>query len=481
MRSMMIGAVLLAMTTNAHAQGASPVEDFILKLPNDATRVLSLKAPAAARNARSPGESQTIVCRAMALPDAQLETSFAILSSDSNRVFPGAILVVDQNLAHGRPTVTRYSRPPLNLNISLPGLGKDARFTVADPTAGTVAAEVDRAVSAWLSGPGERGYQPRANLSYRTTRAYNQQQAAAGLGFSASWTGGRASGALSVSSDQSRATYLRLFRQVFYEVSVDRPARVDAFFGKDVTVARLQRDFGPDRLAGYVSNVTYGRLILVSMETDASTSEADAKGAIDYSTGVTGASGQASARWKSVANNARFNVIVLGGGAELAARVIGQGPNNDQQVKDIIQNGSRLSRDNPGFPIGYTVNLLTGELAHARYDGPFSVPRCEPFSNYVIELRHDGAYNGRFTVRWQEPRGDGEGSETKTWESGAQTAGWRRTITAPGDATGLVVRGEFDFFHNHWRQAGFWNDLGRERSCLRIFGTTVQPEAGRCA
>lgn len=482
MRAILPATMLLALAPGVAAQVADPVESFLLGLPRDATQLLSLAAPAVPPASRRETQVQTIVCEPQELSGSQLEDSFAILSADTNRIYPGAILVVDQRLAQGRPTVTSYPRPPLALNISLPGLGADARFLVQQPSAGTVHAAVDGVVSAWLSGPAGRGYQAPAIVSYRRTRSYNAQQAAAGLGFSAQWAGGRASAMLSASSDQSRATYLAVFRQVFYTVGVDRPRNVAGFFRRDVGLARLRSDFGPARLPGYVSSVAYGRLILVSMETEASVSEADAKAALDYATGGTGAEGQVNAHARRVANNSRFGVIVLGGGAEHAARVVAHGPDNDRQVKDIIESGSQLARDNPGLPIGYTVNLLTGELAHARYDGPFAVPSCRTLDNYAIELRHDGGYRGRFIVRWQQPRGVGEETEDRSWHSGVQTAGWRRTISVPADALGLTVLGELDFFHNDWRQAGYWNEVSRRRAgtCLRIAGTTVQPQSGTC-
>jgi len=74
----------------------------------------------------------------------------SLLSPSTGVIYPGAIVMQDQNLANGTPTPYTLARGPLRIYVDLAGLGDKAYTTIESPTNVSVATAVQNIVNYWL-------------------------------------------------------------------------------------------------------------------------------------------------------------------------------------------------------------------------------------------------------------------------------------------------------------------------------------------
>jgi len=162
---------------------------------------------------------------------------------------------------------------------------------------------------------------------------------------------------------------------------------------------------GPRQPAGYVSSVTYGRMLIMKVETDES--ERDLRAALDLAFSKVSVSADVAA--KNVLKNSTFSVFVLGGSPDDAARIqASDAETRASALAGYIQNGANFDPKSPGVPISYTVRRLAdNETIKVSSTIDYQVPVCTPAPvNVALDMqklfiRKDGKAGGSTTGNYE--------------------------------------------------------------------------------
>lgn len=372
----------------------------------------------------------------------------AILSPSSGTIFPGALVIGNNQLAQGTPQAISVKRRAIEIATDLPN--SDSK-TIPQPSYASVKEGVDEIVDQWLTQREKTGNDHVARLSYSVTKAYSKGQLATKLGIRTEWAGNEIKSQLEVKNSQSQSVTVALFKQIFYTATYNIPDNPSALFADTVTLDDLKNRIDNNRPPAYVKSVDYGRIIMVRMTTDSSETETDLENTLKMVTGQgTKFSAEMESHYKKISENSSFDVIILGGGAKLSAQVF-NGANEIEQIKPLISAGIQLSKNNPGYPISYTVNYLKdNSLAVMNLTSTYYETECVEYYDGFVKVHNDSACVGNFQINWTETDDDGR-QVPKSYNSGDKNKGFTYTLHLPGDATGIHIVGKAAKFIKTWQ------------------------------
>jgi len=321
----------------------------------------------------------------------------SLVSFDPNgdSIWPGAV-VQGETLGQGLAAPIGLSRRPGTITVS------DAVLTGERASAGysknlqrpSLAATRD-AIAEVI---GKEGVKFAARSSYLAETAYSMNEAALKVGLSASWITGSVKTHLSGDWLTRRTSMIVRFVQSYYTVSFAAPPAPEKIFGKDVTADDARPYVRPGNPPGYVSSVTYGRMLLMKIESDVS--ESDLRAALDVAFSPVAAS-VAGAKTE-VLRTSSVSVFVLGGSPDDAARLqSSDGETRQMALAEYIRRGANFDPTSPGVPIAYTVRRLADNQAvRVASTIDYQVPVCVPASSDLtlafdqMRVKSDGKAGG---------------------------------------------------------------------------------------
>jgi hypothetical protein len=180
-----------------------------------------------------------------------------------------------------------------------------------------------------------------------------------------------------------------------FTTSVVLPQRPREFFSADFTQADLDAQakldrIGSDNLPTFISNIVWGRLMMLTMTSTNSVEEMRAALSASYeSVGGNGGSGNVSAEDLRVLEESEIQVVTVGGDAESALALLRSG-----NLGDFFASNSPLTA---ARPISYTVrNLADNTIAKVSETTRYNIRECS-----VIPLTPTGA---QYTVKYEGVR-----------------------------------------------------------------------------
>jgi thiol-activated cytolysin len=438
-------------------------------VPDGTTSSLPIKARQAVNNG-------VVICTKIQHSLKKNLDEVAILSPTTGVIFPGALVLADQNMVDGHPTPIPLPRRPATLSLDLPGLADPSETLV--PNYSEIQKFLNGKLEVWNNVPAsQQGYSNAARSILQITKAFSSQQLALDLGFNAKWASGSASAQLGVSSTTEKSVMLAYYKQVFYTVTMNTPQPASSVFSDDVTLAQAQQAFNHAGPPAYVRSVDYGRILMVKMESSEVDTSVNLKAAFEQATagGVT-AGGDLAAKYANIIRNSSFTVLAIGGGAESPVQMFdGTSNANLTGLREYIAKDAKYRRDNPGMPIAYTLAFLKdNQFARMGFTTDYTEDECVRYNNGFVRLVQDGAYVAKFEVTWQEPDSGGH-TINKQWDSGEKTAGYSYQLDLPGDAQGVRIKA--------WAATGLvwdpWGEImnvslnGPDNKTYRARGTTL--------
>jgi thiol-activated cytolysin len=229
-----------------------------------------------------------------------------------------------------------------------------------------------------------------AKASFVAEQAHSLEEAALKAGVSADWMTGSVKTSFEGDWTNERSTFVVRFVQSYYTASFAAPAAPEQMFTPDVTVEDASLYMGHGNPPGYVSSVTYGRMLFVKIESDAEASQL--KAAIDavFSLGTVDASASLSTDIKKVMNESTVTVFALGGNPNDAVEIMTSNDDRAERLRDYFLDGSQYSPDSPGVPISYTVRrLANNQTSVVASTLDYEIPDCSAAPQSVV-LHVDG-------------------------------------------------------------------------------------------
>jgi thiol-activated cytolysin len=419
-----------------------------------------------------------------------LEQNFedvAILRPTAGVIWPGAVVQGNDSLLDGLPEPVALPRAPVTFKVDLPGIGANGIKTVENPTNSSVQAAIDDSLAWWNDNAYQEGYVNAANSSYRLSSSYSSQQLALDVGLNVEWAVGDVSAQFDYTTSETKRVVMAVYKQAFYTVSLDIPASPESVLADTVTLDQVQAALNPAAPPAYVTSVTYGRIIMLRMETSESATAEEVETAFRYAS-TADVSGSLDARSQQIIENSSIEVVTLGGNAAVASRAVTTGDPDQTiaEIQSIIQGENAVySKSNPGVPIAYTVRYLKdNSLAKMGYTTDYTATECSALqTRNTITVTLDRFYvwrdcdsvGGKGDFEFKAQVSGGSGSPfivSRRVTLGRESSSLIRQDTSfvlPREA-GQLFR--VDFWSSEWDVSVFGKDY-RDASMNNMHGSVV--------
>ncbi len=290
-----------------------------------------------------------------------------VFSPDSEIMWLGSMLQGD-GYANGLGSLQELpirQRAPLTLFIDL--LSENVSRTVENPDAASVAV----AVGDLIESAEASGHQAGSSIFFEQRRTHSLEQASLDLGISVNYLGTHVTSELGYDQTVEENTLTAYFVQKMFTVSMVLPQTPAEMFSDAFTQARLQeqadlRNMGPENLPTYISNIVYGRMLMLTMTSNFSFTEMEA--ALTASRESIG-SGSIEGNHLQVLTDSRIRVSTVGG--------------VDEGVENLIKTGELGSYFAAGAPLtaarplSYTVrNLGDNSIAKVSETTVYNITEC---------------------------------------------------------------------------------------------------------
>lgn len=474
-------------TNTAHnspvSSNASDIATYISQLNYIPGQLLSVTEngsteaiPAGGTKDRKPVGNSVIICTKNFKKLDKKMDKISILKPAAGVIYPGSIILADRNLAEGLPTPITLKKSALTLRVDLPGLTINGTKIIKDPKNSNVQAAINEILEEWNSKPVSQGYVNASHSVYNVEKAYSSEQLALSLGFRLDWADNFVSAAAKVNTSSEHDITVAFFQQVFYSITMDLPEKPSDIFDPSVTLADIKAVTNASQPPAYIRSVDYGRTIMVRMETSTKKTSFELESALKYAVNpATIINADLKVKYDNILRNSSFTVYTVGGNAETSSQIV-VGGSDLAGLHRAIQKDATYRRDNPGSPISYTVAFLkNNEKAIVNSSSSYVETECVEYPNAFIKLVHNGAYVGRFNVTWQEPNANGVLVNATPWNSGEKTTGYSNTLTLPGDAVNIKIKGEAatGLVWDPWGEAINITLTGPTNCTYTISGTTL--------
>jgi hypothetical protein len=355
--------------------------------------------------------------------DFNLKTNFteiAILRPNNGAIYPGALVGGNGNMLNGIPDPISINRGPMLLNLDLPGIGEEGSILVEEPSNTAVQVELDKALEYWNENNYDGNYTIASQSSSVTSTFFSSEQMSMDLGMNVKWAGNSVSSQLNISSSSQRKVASKVFKQIFYTVTMNTPLAPSSMFRNDVSLAAVQNSFNETNPPAYVSSVSYGRIIMIKIENESSAFSSELEAVLDYAS----SEGDVDLKYDEILRSSVVTVVTLGGNAEATSELnnITSGENGNGYLRDIITGKNAVyGRDNPGVPISYTIRYLKdNKLAKLGYTTDYTYTDCssQDFEHASIKVTNDlRTYNAyaKISYSYLDEAGKVKAYESSSW------------------------------------------------------------------
>ncbi len=319
---------------------------------------------------------------------------------DNNILWAGALLQgkgYKQGLGSLKELPIRQ-RAPLELSINLQTAQNSA--TVTNPNNVTV----QTAIGGLIDNARVKGILPSSSISYQKVDSYSSEQVALALGISAKYLASSAKATLDFKRDVSQRTVSAVFRESAFTVSVASPQTPKSYLSSAFSMSDLngqvqQGNLGSDNIPVYVSSITYGRILVFSMTSTASTQEINATLDALYEGGAVTVEGNLDAKYKKILRESTIKVVTIGGDTANTTNLIKSGKLSEYFGKTSLSTYK---------PISYEVrNLGDGSIAKISETTNYNVTECSVLTGQKIGERWATVVDG---IYLDEPGDDSDGN-----------------------------------------------------------------------
>ena len=216
-----------------------------------------------------------------------------------------------------------------------------------------------------------------ANMEFNYEKVQSKQQMAAALKVDFHHAFTEIEGKLKFSSDKEYSRTIVNLTQSYYTMSYDIPTSLEQVFAPGVTPQDLAKYVGPGNPATYISDVTYGRIYMLLIETTSTESEMDAAVNASFSGVVAGGGVEAKVSKLSTLQNLKIKLFAFGGEATSTLLTIGAA-GDLQTLTALLAEGTDIRT---GKPISYVVrSVYNNQIVKVGLNTEYDVTNCEPLN-----------------------------------------------------------------------------------------------------
>lgn len=295
-----------------------------------------------------------------------------LMDPTTDVIYPGAI-IKGESIPTGEYIPIIADRKPMTISVSLQNIVGSPSRTVEEPKLSTVREALNDILSSDVTGA------TPAKISFEIENVYSEEQLSLAVKGNYKNSFVDVAGSFDFTRQDIRSRLVVKFLQIYYTVDMDLPQSPDDLF----------EDFPSMESLGstsplYVSTVTYGRMVLFTVESSYSSTEINA--ALDAAFSAAGHSGsiEIDAQYKKMIDSSTLKAYILGGSGGSAVQSV----NGIEGIVDFIASGGDYSKDSPGAALSYKLRFLKdNSVANIILASEYNVRQCQRvFSNYEVEL-----------------------------------------------------------------------------------------------
>lgn len=333
-------------------------------------------------------------------------------------------------------------RAPLSLTIDFHTTESSA--TVENPTAATVGDAIHNLVAQAQA----QGHQAGSSIFYNQTTSHSLEQSALSLGMSARYMGATVRASLKAEATHEESTIAAYFIQRMFTTSMVLPDQPRDLFSSDFTQEKLDEQvamgrIGPDNLPVYVSNIVWGRLMVLTMTSTMEASRMKAALAASYA----GMSGSVAAEHLEVLEQSTIKLVTVGGDAQVALDFLRSG-----NLGDFFAEDAPLTT---AVPLSYTLRNLDADnsIATVSETTTYDLVACSQLE--VVVLQNEAAWkNAVLTAGYDRYEMLTTRDKVGLANEAPASPGNNAQLTSPLTWTGVNTGFPFDFTLANLRFSG---------------------------
>lgn len=295
---------------------------------------------------------------------------FPMFNPNANVIYPGSLLQ-GKSLRKATPDVIAVSRAGGTISYDIIDGNQQSSFTVDVVKKSTITDAMNQIINQ------STGVVP-ANFNFNYTNIQSRQEFA--LEVEADYENAflELEGYLQLNTSSAYSSYLVRLDQSYYTMSFDIPTNRDQLFAPSVTPEDLAKYVKEGNPATYVSDVTYGRIYYMLIESSSSSFDLEAGISGSFSGIASSGGGSLDASYLSTLDNLKIQVFAYGGEASATLRTVVDASSLDSLVNKLASAGSIGSAK----PISYVVrSVYNNQIVSVQLANRYDVTNCEPIGS----------------------------------------------------------------------------------------------------
>lgn len=165
----------------------------------------------------------------------------------------------------------------------------------------------------------------------------------------------------------------------FFDAVVDAIPNPSDVFDPSVTAAEVQQKFSDGNPPVYVSSISYGTRIYITIESTLNSTETDLALEAAFNNGAVDVTGQITASFDKVVDKTDINFVGIGVPSDLNENLNALLTSTDKSaaIANLLTSSVTFDAGNVGAPIAFTLkHLADNSFAAMSFTNSFSVPNC---------------------------------------------------------------------------------------------------------
>lgn len=289
---------------------------------------------------------------------------FPLYDPNVSVVYPGSLLQ-GSSLSNGTPDVIAVKRGPGTVSIDLVN------------GSGTVYANLPEVKKSYITQAlndivyyNNEVLPARFNFTHEEVKSKEELAIALNGNVDISPINGQ--GEFEYSNESNVNHYFVTLKQTFFTMSYDIPPTYDEFFDPSVTPMDLAKYVGPNNPACYVSDVTYGRVFYLLIESTSSVAKIKAAVNMSFSNNNISVSGDIDANYLSSLDSLSVQVLALGGTVNPTFAAI-----TASSLSALTTQLSKSTDIQAGVPLSYVVRTVyNNKLVKNKIAMEYTINNC---------------------------------------------------------------------------------------------------------
>jgi hypothetical protein len=294
------------------------------------------------------------------------DNGFPLFNPNASVIYPGSLLQ-GNSLRKATPDVIAVERAGGTISYDLVNGNISSYFSVEKVAKSSIQNAMNQIIA---NSPADLP----ANFVFNYSQVQSERALALKLGIDYETAFTSISGNFGFSSGSNLNRIVVELNQSFYTMSFDIPTSLDGLFAPSVTPADLAKYVYEGNPATYISDVTYGRIYYMLIESTSSYTEMEAAVSASFSGVVASTNADISGHSLNTLSNLIIKVMAFGGEATTTMLTIGE--SNLNNLVTLLAQSTTIAT---GVPISYVVrSVYDNRIVSVQLATQYDVTNCEP-------------------------------------------------------------------------------------------------------